>query len=371
MFRIDIEKHPKVKQKLQALLGSKVDLSTLAVFEARANDTLGITGAGGFLKDARMTESYLQAMSARVQEGQYVPIIELHNQHDSLPVGRIFDAGVFTNGDDEADLHALFYVDADSDYAKKIEKGIIAELSTGTTPKDLKCSACGYDFLASADNRRNLYKGKNYDPLCPEGHQWGVGGNHLKLSALGKWKEMSVVTRGAVDRAKVLGESELKLAVSDKQINLAASDNSDTLLLVTLADEAPDALKPQQNPKSDEKNPMTDVTLKQDDYKALLLADAKKDELEIKLQSAETAKAEAETAKANAETAKVEAEAKLADAEKAKTEAEAKVTELETKLAAATTGAGNKGKGAEEGGEGEPDANFHAGLDTDYFKAPK
>ena len=370
MFRIDIEKHPKVKQKLQALLGSKVDLSTLAVFEARANDTLGITGAGGFLKDARMTKSYLQAMSARVQEGQYVPIIELHNQHDSLPVGRIFDAGVFTNGD-EADLHALFYVDADSEYAKKIENGIIAELSTGTTPKDLKCSACGYDFLASADNRRNLYKGKNYDPLCPEGHQWGVGGNHLKLSALGKWKEMSVVTRGAVDRAKVLGESELKLAVSDKQINLAASDNSDTLLLVTLADEAPDALKPQQNPKSDEKNPMTDVTLKQDDYKALLLADAKKDELEIKLQSAETAKAEAETAKANAETAKVEAEAKLADAEKAKTEAEAKVTELETKLAAATTGAGNKGKGAEEGGEGEQDANFHAGLDTDYFKAPK
>ena len=54
-----------------------------------------------------------------------------------------------------------------------------------------------------------------------------------------------------------------------------------------------------------------------------------KDELEIKLQSAETAKAEAETAKANAETAKVEAEAKLADAEKAKTEAEAKAIIIE------------------------------------------
>ena len=365
MFRIDIEKHPKVKQKLQALLGSKVDLSTLAVFEARANDTLGITGAGGFLKDARMTKSYLQAMSARVQEGQYVPIIELHNQHDSLPVGRIFDAGVFTNGD-EADLHALFYVDADSEYAKKIENGIIAELSTGTTPKDLKCSACGYDFLASADNRRNLYRGKNYDPLCPEGHQWGVGGNHLKLSALGKWKEMSVVTRGAVDRAKVLGESELKLAVSDKQINLAASDNSDTLLLVTLADAAPDALKPQNISNLNEKDPMTDVTLSQDDYKALLLAEAQKEQFEAKLQEANTAKEAAETAKATAEQAQKDAEANLTTAKEELEAEKAKVTELETKLAAATTGAGDKGVGAGEQGE-EDKANFS--LDTSYFKA--
>ena len=167
MFRIDIEKQPKVKQKLQALLGSKVDLSKLAVFEARANDTLAISGAGGFLQNARMTESYLKAMATSVQEGQYVPIIKLHDQHGSLPEGRIFDAAVFENADntEEKDLHILFYVDDDSEYASKIDTGIIAELSTGTTPKDLKCSSCGYDFLASAKNRRNLYSGKGYTPM--------------------------------------------------------------------------------------------------------------------------------------------------------------------------------------------------------------
>ena len=36
MFRIDPEKNSRVKQKLQALLGSKFDLSTLAVFEGLA-----------------------------------------------------------------------------------------------------------------------------------------------------------------------------------------------------------------------------------------------------------------------------------------------------------------------------------------------
>ena len=368
MFRIDIEKHPKVKQKLQALLGSKVDLSKLAVFEARANDTLAISGAGGFLKNARMTESYLKAMATSVQEGQYVPIIKLHDQHGSLPEGRIFDAAVFENSEnaDEKDLHILFYVDGGSEYASKIDQGIIAELSTGTTPKDLKCSSCGYDFLASEDNRRNLYKGKGWSPLCPEGHQWGVGGNHLKLSALGKWKETSVVTRGAVDRAKILDESQIKLAVSDKEINLAASDNSDTLLLVTLADAAPDALKPQNISNSNEKEPMTDVTLSQENYKALLLAEAQKEQFEAKLQEANTAKEAAETAKAAAEQAKQDAEANLATANEQLEAEKAKVTELETKLAAATTGAGDKGVGAGEQGE-EEKANF--GLDTSYFKA--
>lgn len=377
MFRIDIEKHPKVKQKLQALLGSKADLSKLAVFEARANDSLPISGAGGFLKNARMTRSYLQAMADKVNGGQYVPIIKLHDQNSTLPIGRIFDAAVFESNEntEENDLHVIFYVDHDSTYAADIEKAILAEMSTGTTPADLKCSACGFDFLASEDNRKYLYKGKNYDPMCPEGHQWGVGGNHLKLSALNKWKEMSVVSRGAVDRAKILSESEFKLATSEKQINLAANDNSDTLLLVTLADAAPDALKPNKNVHSNENEPMTDVTLKQEDYKALLLAEAKVEDFEAKLQASKDAeqaalaeKATADQAKIDAETAKADAEAKLSAANTDLDAEKAKVTELETKLAAATSGAGNKGKGVGEGDQGG-EANLSAGLDTSYFKA--
>ena len=58
MFRIDPEKNSRVKQKLQALLGSKFDLSTLAVFEGLANDTLPIKNAGGMYNNSRMTKAY-------------------------------------------------------------------------------------------------------------------------------------------------------------------------------------------------------------------------------------------------------------------------------------------------------------------------
>ena len=80
----------------------------------------------------------------------------------------------------------MFYLDqkSEADLVAKLENGSIAEISTGSTPSSLQCSACGYDFLASADNRRRLWAGKDYTPLCSEGHQWGVGGNHLKLAGL-------------------------------------------------------------------------------------------------------------------------------------------------------------------------------------------
>lgn len=372
MFRIDIEKYPKIKQKLQSLLGSKADLSTLAVFEARANDTLPISGAGGFLKDARMSRSYLQTMADLVAGGQYVPIIELHNQQGSLPQGRIFDAAVFDHDEKEgeADLHILFYLEAEHTYTGKIDKGIISELSTGTTMSELKCSSCGYDFLASSDNRRNLYKGKGWTPLCPEGHQWGMGGNHLKLTALGKWKETSVVTRGAVERAKILGENQWKLALSEKQINLAASDNDDTLLIVTLADAAPEALKPNSESATfNENNSMSDVTLPKDEYKALLLADAKAEEFEGKLQAAITAKDDAEAKLQAAEQAKEAAESAKSELETKLQAAEDKATELQTKLDVALSGAGNKGKGVGEEGEQGEGVDLSATLPNDYFKA--
>lgn len=379
MFRIDPEKNSRVKQKLQALLGSKFDLSTLAVFEGLANDTLPITGTGGIYKDSRMTQAYLDAMSAKVQKGEYVPIIKLHDQHGSLPVGRIFDAASFesTAGEGENDLHILFYVDAKSepDLATKLENGSVAEISTGTTPSSLQCSSCGYDFLASADNRRRLWGGKNYTPLCSEGHQWGVGGNHLKLANLSSWKETSAVTRGAVSRAHILSEKELRLAVQSNEINLAAHADDDKLLLVTLQDGEDNPVSTGNAPsdQGNGKNNMTDISVPLEDYNKLVLSQGKVDEAEAKFAAAEQAKADSETAKAAAEQAKVDAETAKVDAETKLQAAEEKVTQLTAQLAAATTGAGDKGKGVGTDGAdgGSPDANLAntaSGLDVSYYK---
>ena len=380
MFRIDPEKHPRVKKKLQALLGSKFDLSTLAVFEGLANDTLPISGAGGIYKSARMTNAYLEDMSSKVANGDYVPMIKLHDQHGSLPVGRIFDAATFssTAGENETDLHILFYLDqkSEADLVAKLENGSIAEISTGSTPSSLQCSACGYDFLASVDNRRRLWAGKDYTPLCSEGHQWGVGGNHLKLAGLSSWKETSAVTRGAVARAHILNEKELRLAPQSEEINLAAHADDDKLLLVTLQDgvDTPEFNGSTHSDQNNGNKNMTDISVPREDYNKLVLAQGKADNLTAQLNAATTAKTDAETAKLAAEAAQKTAEdAKAAvDAELA-TE-KAKVTQLEAQIAVLKNGGGDNGKGLEgsggEGGEGS-DAQFQMGLDTSYYKVSK
>lgn len=375
MFRIDPEKNPRVKKKLQNLLGSKADLSKLAVFEARANDTLTISGAGGFLKGSRMTKNYLTQMQDAVQMGNYVPIIKLHNQNNSLPEGRIFDAQLFNNDEKEGetDLHILFFLQNDSSLTSKVETGIIAEMSTGTTPKSLCCSVCNYDFLASDENRRRLYAGRGYTPLCSEGHQWGVNGNHLLLSGVSKWKETSIVTRGAVDRAKILNQEQLKLANVTDEINLSDHNNGDNIPLVTLNQ---DDLSFEiglgsliNTPKNHGNKDMTDVTLKSDEYKVLLGQEAKVNVLEADLK-AEKDKTDAlakdlKTAQDEADRLK-DVETKLSDAEQKVADLETQKTELETKLAAATTGSGNRGKGLGEDGE-EQGEKAEFSLDPSYF----
>ena len=367
MFRIDVDKNPRVKQKLQALLGSKFDLGNLAVFEARANDSLPIGGAGGFLKESRMTREYLAQMSDNVAGGQYVPIIENHDQHGSLPIGRIFDAGVFENSDtsDEYDLHILFYVEADSKTATNIDAAIQVELSTGTTPKSAKCSSCGFDFLLNDDNRRRLYAGKNYTPLCSEGHQWGVGGNHLKLADLGKWKETSVVTRGAVTRAKILGEKEVKLSTSDVQINLSHGNEDDTLTLITTHGASNTGKPPENIPQFNGKNPM-DITLSQADYDAFVVAKAKTDELKADLAAAkEAAVTHAADLKA-AQEAQATAEGKLTTVEADLATEKEKAVQLQAQLDVALAGGGNKGKSGEGAGNDNPEVDL--ALDNSYFK---
>ena len=373
MFRIDPEKNSRVKQKLQALLGSKFDLSTLAVFEGLANDTLPIKNAGGMYNNSRMTKAYLEGMATKVQNGEFVPIIKLHNQHGSLPVGRIFDSATFTSSvsEEDHDLHILFYVDQKSepDLVNKLENGTIAEISTGSSPSSLQCSSCGYDFLASEDNKRRLWAGKNYTPLCSEGHQWGVGGNHLKLASLASWKETSAVTRGAVTRAHILSEKELRLATQSGEINLAAHADDDKLLLVTLqdGDKAPEFNGAVPTEQGNGNKNMTDISVPRDDYNKMVLSQGKATELEVQLTAATTAQTEAELAKKTAEEAKLAAdEAKVAvDAELA-AEKE-KVVQLTAQLAAAKVPPGGASTPAgQEGGEGAPSAAF--GLDASYFK---
>lgn len=388
MYKLDIEKYPRVKKRLQAVVGEKTDLSQFAVFELLANDTTPITKAGGRLKNAQMTQAYLQQMASQIQSNLYVPMIELHDTHGRLPVGRVFDAAVFDNKTqpNEKDLHLIVYLEATHEHSTKIGSGIINEVSTGTTPKAVTCSACGYNFMANEESKMRLYKGEDYTPLCPDGHQWGRNNVHLKLSEMSEWREISVVTRGAAPNARVLRDSEIRLALENDQINLSVSTDNDTLQLSTVEGAdlqgfvPPENEKPTPTPSKGQKN-MTDINLTQEKYDSLVAAKALSDSIQANFAAEKAAKekAEADLAKAQADLAaeqeaKEKAEADLAAEKTAKEKAEADLTAANARLAILENGGNQGGTGTPAGSptDSKESTNFAASiLPESYFKVEK
>lgn len=367
MYKLDIEKYPRIKKRLQSVVGEKTDLAQFAVFELLANDTTAITKAGGRLKNAQMTQAYLQQMAAQIQNNLYVPLIELHDTHGKLPVGRVIDAAVYDNltQPNEKDLHLIVYLEESHSHTNKISTGIINEVSTGTTPSAVTCSACGYNFYANDESKQRLWKGEDYTPLCPDGHQWGRSNVHLKLSEMADWREISVVTRGAAPNARVLSEAKVRLALESDQINLSVSKDSDTLQLSTVEGADLTGISPPKSVTNKPKpnnggNIMTDITLAAEKYDELVAAKALRDQAVADLAAEKTAKtaAEAEKVKAEADLAAAKAEKDAAEAdlatEKTAHEAvKADLTAANAKLA--IYAAGGKPEGSAE------DANSDGG----------
>jgi len=385
MYRIDLEKAPRAKKLLQAQVGEKTDLSQFAVFELRANDTLPITRAGGSLANARMTSTYLTQMAEHINAGNYVPLIELHDTHSRLPIGRTLDAKVYDNeaNFNEKELRVLVYLQADHPHAAKIDSGIINEVSTGTTPSSVKCSACDFDFMASADNRRKLWAGKDYTPLCDNGHQWGMNGNHLRLDGVKQWREISVVPRGAAPNVQAIKVENALLAAETNEINLSGDFSADILLSTTEGALFLDDQKPKNDsgtPKIPNTGAKMDITLSQEKYDNLVKAEAKVDLLTAqltaetgKVTAAEQAKAQAEADKQKAEADLAAKEAELAAETTAKEKAEADLTAANAKLAIYEAGGKPEGSSEGAGGAGgEGNANFSQPvLGNEFYSAPK
>lgn len=386
MYKIDLEKSPRVKKLLQLQVGDKTDLSQFAVFELRANDTLPITKAGGILLNARMTESYLSQMAQTITKGSYVPVIQMHQADNSLPVGRILDAKVYDNETDfnQKDLHVLIYMKAELPETNKIDAGIINEVSTGTSPDSIKCSACDFDFYASPENKRKLWDGKGYTPLCDNGHQWGMNGNHLRLAGMKHFRELSVVTRGAAPTAQVIKAENARLAAETSEINLSAYFNADILLSTVQGASFSGFEKPKDfvslTPNSSMGEKMGDISLAQEKYDTLLKDQAKVEHLTAELAAANEKLGLANTAKTTAETDKATVEASLtAETEKVNSltterdDLQAKLTAADAKIAIYVAG----GKPDHDGLGVGANANLQAEptqatvLDSSFYKAAK
>lgn len=218
-----VELTERIKQALTKR--GVTEFEKVAVFECTAASTRPINQKWSIFHNAKMTPDMLRAMSQYL-ETESVPLMQLHNNY-ALPTGQMLYGDTFEAGFD-TELNVLFYVDADSDEATKIDLGIIDEVSVGAEAKRACCSKCGFDFFASDKTRSQLI----WERTCDNDHTLGQDGTHLILDGVQKWGETSLVAKGASSRPKILPIDSQKLANDENYKRLAANGINPDLFTV-------------------------------------------------------------------------------------------------------------------------------------------
>ena len=221
--------------------GTTVDADNIVVFEAAAASTREIHKLGSIYHGARMTRSMLSDMAEALNSGaESVPLHTLHMQGGEIPVGRVFQGSVFDEVDGSATLRAMFYLPlAEKELIEKINLGILDEVSVGAKSKQALCSKCGFDYFGADADFTHLFS-----QTCANDHTIGEDGTHLKLSGLDKWMELSLVSRGASDKPKIL--SRAKQLLSKEEHDRIAADGKPVealFLFTSMATETPEMPK--------------------------------------------------------------------------------------------------------------------------------
>lgn len=221
-------------EQIQFVADTDVRADDVVAFEATALNTLPLNKPGSLFHEARHTRSTLVEMSEAVNtKAQSVPLHTLHQQSFELPVGRVFHANVEDLPNGQSELRARFFLaKSEAQMIEKINLGILDETSVGITHKSLLCSKCGFDFRGEEATFENLF-----DRTCGNGHVLGEDGGHLILQGMERWMELSLVSRGAADKAKIHGRAK-SLMPKEQQDRLAASGTSpEAITLFTSASE--------------------------------------------------------------------------------------------------------------------------------------
>lgn len=198
-----------------------IDLSAdeIVVFEAAAVNTYPLNKSGSIFAGARISRLTLEEMAQGLNSGsESVPLHTLHMQGDELPVGRVFNSYLVDLSDGETELRAQFYIPkSEKAMIEKINLGVLDEVSIGLKSKQLLCSKCGWDYFGENADFMNLLM-----QTCENDHTIGVDGTHAKLVGMDKWMELSLVSRGAAEKPKILSRSR-SLLPQETQDRIAAS----------------------------------------------------------------------------------------------------------------------------------------------------
>lgn len=236
-----LEVTAEVLAQIEAVTNTTVEAGAIAVFEAVALSTAPINQLGSIFHGARSDRQMLVDMALALNSGaENVPLHTLHQQRSELPVGKVFHARVQDEVDGTTTLRAMFYLPRTAaDLISKIDLSILDEVSVGVKSKQAFCSKCGFDFFAEDTSSEFLWS-----QTCPSDHTIGENGVHLRLSGLDRWMELSLVSRGASSKPKILSRPrELlppaeyeRLAASGKPVEALFLFNSTPLETPDMAD---------------------------------------------------------------------------------------------------------------------------------------
>jgi len=316
--------------QIEKVAGAAVSADDIVVFEAAAANTKPLNKMGSIFNAGRISEDTLRQMAAAVNSGEEsVPLHTLHAQGYELPVGKVFQAEVVRLSDGEAELRTMFFLPkSESAMVERINLGIIDEVSVGLKSKALLCSKCGFDYFSADAGFENLYS-----QTCENGHTVGVDGTHVKLSGLDKWMELSLVSRGAASKPKILGRTKQVMAKETYDRIAADGLPPEAVVLFTASDEKKEEL---MDPEV--KAQLDAFGAKLNELTELVAALAPKEPTAEELAAAAAAEAEALAAAAAAEAeALAAAEAQVSEQDAAlKAEldaAKARIAELEAAAA--------------------------------------
>lgn len=296
-----VEITDEILGQIERVTNTTIDPDNIVVFEAAALSTRPLHKPGSIYHAARPSRSMLEQMAAGLNSGEHsVPLHTLHLQGGEIPKGRVFHASVADEIDGSSTLRAMFYLPlAEKELIEKINLSILDEVSVGVKAEQALCSKCGFDYFGEDADFTHLW-----EQTCDNGHTLGENDTHLKLVGLDKWMELSLVSRGASDKPKIL--SRTKQLVSKDEYDRMAADGTPLEALVLFTSTV---MEPSPMPKT-----------------------PTPEELAAEAAAAEAAAGSASAAAAAAAAAAVAAEAENEEEPAAQFDAEAAIADLAAKF---------------------------------------
>ena len=255
--------------QIERVTGTSVSADDIVVYEAVVASTRPISKLGSFYDKSVMSLSLLQDMADAVNTGrENVPLHTLHMQGSELPIGRVFQARV--DGDS---LTAHFYIPrSERDIIEKINLAVLDEVSVGMKSNQALCSKCGFDYFGENAGFEYLWM-----QTCDQGHTIGVDGAHIKLTGgLDSWMELSLVSRGAADKPKILSRAKDfaidRIAADGIPVQALVLYTATAMETVEMADEQPagEIQEEAQTPAETKAEPTFDVAKAFDELKDLI-----------------------------------------------------------------------------------------------------